>query len=81
MISGELLLILLVACIVFGPEKLPMLARHLGLAVRHVQRFREQALQFWQQQVNEQQLLQNQQKAEVADAAYREQSKAYEGLK
>ena len=71
MISGEFLVILLVACVVFGPNKLPMLARHLGLAVRQLNRFREQLNQFWQQQVREQQLLHNQQKAEEADALYR----------
>ncbi|OGV42152.1 MAG: preprotein translocase subunit TatB [Legionellales bacterium RIFCSPHIGHO2_12_FULL_42_9] len=71
MISGELLVILLVACVVFGPNKLPMLARHLGLACRQLICFREQLNQFWQQQVSEQQLLHNQQKAEEADALYR----------
>lgn len=72
MISSELLVILLVACVVFGPNKLPMLAKHLGLALRHVNRFREQLNQFWQQQVDAQQLLHNQQKAKEADALYRE---------
>lgn len=72
MISSELLVILLVACVVFGPNKLPMLARHLGLVFRHVSHFREQLNQFWQQQVSSQQLLHNQHKAEEADALYRE---------
>lgn len=75
MISGELLLILLVACVVFGPNKLPMLARHLGLALRQVNYFREQLNQFWQQQMSEQQLLHNQQKACEADALYRDKPK------
>ena len=74
MISGELLLIMLVACIVFGPNKLPMLARHLGLAIRQINRLRAQLNQFWQEQVSEQQLLENQQKAEEADVLYRQRS-------
>ena len=70
MISGELLVILFVACLVFGPNKLPMLVRHLGIACRHINRYREQLQQFWQQQINQQQLLENQQKAEEADQLY-----------
>ena len=33
---SELLVIFLVALIVFGPSKLPMLARHLGLILRRL---------------------------------------------
>ncbi|WED42814.1 Sec-independent protein translocase subunit TatA/TatB [Legionella cardiaca] len=70
MSSGELLLTLLVALIVFGPNKLPMLAEHLGKLFRHVNYFKQQAIAFWQAQLNEQQLKENTRKAEKADALY-----------
>ena len=75
MISAELFVIFLVACVVFGPTKLPMLARHLGLVFGQMIRFREQFFeqlkQFEQDQLSAQQLSDNQHKAEVADALYR----------
>ncbi|HAZ7572848.1 twin-arginine translocase TatA/TatE family subunit [Legionella sp. PATHC032] len=67
---GELLLIFIVAIIVFGPSKLPMLATHLGLFVRKVNQLKEHASSFWQQQLNEIQLHENQRKAEKADQHY-----------
>lgn len=70
MSSGELLVILIVAIIVFGPGKLPMLARHLGKLFHHVQHMKQQANRFWQDQLNEQQLLENQKKAEDAEAKH-----------
>lgn len=70
MSSGELLLTFFVACIVFGPSKLPMLATHLGMLMRKINKLREQASSFWQNQLNEFQLLENQQKAEKADETY-----------
>jgi sec-independent protein translocase protein TatB len=72
--SGELLVILLVAILVFGPNKLPMLAEHLGQLYKHFLKFKEQLEKFWQQQVNEQQLIQNQLKAKKADKLYSEGS-------
>lgn len=74
MSSGELLLTLIVALIVFGPSKLPMLATHLGLLVRKINQIKEQATAFWQQQLNEQQLLENQRRAEQGDKQYKEKS-------
>lgn len=68
MSSGELLVIAIVALLVFGPGKLPMLARHLGLLVRRFHGIRAQAQRFWQEQWQEQQLLENQRKAEEAEA-------------
>ena len=71
MSSGELLLTFIVALIVFGPSKLPMLATHLGLLMRKINQLKEQAASFWQQQINEHQLQENQRKAELADEQYK----------
>lgn len=68
----ELLVIFIVALIVFGPKKLPMLATHLGLLMRQVQQWKTKAQTFWQQQLNEYQLQENQRKAEEADKHYKE---------
>ncbi|MGC1183328.1 Sec-independent protein translocase subunit TatA/TatB [Legionella sp.] len=70
--SMELLLILIVALIVFGPTKLPMLASHLGLLLRKFNQLSTHAAAFWQQQLNEYQLQENQRKAEEADKKYKE---------
>lgn len=70
MSSGELLLTLIVALIVFGPSKLPMLATHLGLLMRKINQFKEHVSSFWQQQLNEIQLQENQRKAEKVDEEY-----------
>lgn len=68
--SAELLLILFVALIVFGPSKLPMLASHLGKLMRHFNLLKQQAYDFWQSHMNEEQLKENQRKAELADKVY-----------
>lgn len=68
--SGELLVIFVVAIIVFGPSKLPMLAEHLGKLFRQITVLKQKASAFWHDQLNEQQLLENQRKAEKADASY-----------
>lgn len=68
--SGELLLIFIVALIVFGPTKLPMLATHLGLLVRKVNQLKTHMMNLWQQQLNEIQLQENKRKAEEADQHY-----------
>ena len=72
--SMELLVIFSVALIAFGPKKLPMLATHLGLLMRQLQQWKAQAQAFWQLQLNEYQLLENQRKAEEADKQYKESS-------
>ncbi|CAM2904833.1 TatB protein (twin arginine translocation) [Legionella steigerwaltii] len=56
MSSNELLVILIVALIVFGPKKLPMLATHLGFLIRKLNQLKAQAALLWQQQLNEFQL-------------------------
>ncbi|WP_019215788.1 twin-arginine translocase TatA/TatE family subunit [Legionella tunisiensis] len=75
MSSGELLLTFLVAIVVFGPSKLPMLAEHLGKLVRHINLLKEKMINFWQNQLDEQQLKENTRKAEKADAIYRQEDK------
>ncbi|KTD17834.1 twin-arginine translocase TatA/TatE family subunit [Legionella jordanis] len=72
MSSAELLIIILVAIIVFGPNKLPMLAEHLGKLYKQFLHLKEQAMAFWQARWNEQQLRENLKKAEQADACYQQ---------
>lgn len=67
MSGGELLVIFIVALIVFGPKKLPMLATHLGLLIRKLNQIKTQAAILWQQQLNALQLQENQRKAKEAD--------------
>lgn len=69
----ELMLILLVALLAFGPSKLPMLARHLAWAVKKAHAFRQQLSEMWQQQLKEAQLLDNTRKAQKADREYHQQ--------
>ena len=78
MSSGELLLIFIVALIVFGPSKLPMLATHLGILMRRISQFKEHASLFWQQQLKELQLDENKRKAEEVDKRYKETSQKIE---
>ncbi|WP_392538361.1 twin-arginine translocase TatA/TatE family subunit [Legionella sp. 227] len=73
MSSGELLVILMVALIVFGPKKLPMLATHLGLLLRKLNQLKAQAAALWQQQLNAVQLQENQRKAKEADEQYKKE--------
>ncbi|QRN02456.1 preprotein translocase subunit TatB [Legionella sp. MW5194] len=75
MTSGELLLTLIIALLVFGPNKLPMLAMHLGKLFRFLNRFKIQLNDFWQEQLKEQQLRENTKKAEQADALYQQEEK------
>lgn len=72
MSSGELILTLFVALLVFGPNKLPMLARHTGLLIAKLERYKQQARALWQAQLSEQQLHENTQKAHAADAVYQQ---------
>lgn len=72
MISGQLFLTLLIALLVFGPNKLPMLARHLGQTFARIQRLKQQYQVLWQSLLKEQQLLDNTQKALQADVLYQQ---------
>lgn len=60
---SELLVIGIVALIVCNPSKMPMLARHLGLLSGKINRLKNKASIFWQDQINQQQLLENIRKA------------------
>lgn len=73
MSSGELILTLLVALLVFGPQKLPMLARHLAWLVKQLQAWQQQATALWQQVQLQQQLEANLEKARSADQQYANQ--------
>lgn len=75
MSTGELLVIFIVALIVFGPKKLPMLATHLGLLIRKLNQLKAQASAFWQQQLHVLQYQENQRKAKEADERYKEEYK------
>ncbi|MBA2710632.1 MAG: twin-arginine translocase TatA/TatE family subunit [Tatlockia sp.] len=74
MISSELLLTFLVALIVFGPNKLPMLAEHLGKLFKQIESLKKQVAIFWQKQMDEHKLLENKLKAEQADEIYQRKS-------
>lgn len=65
-----MLLTMLVAILVFGPDKLPMLARHSGQLIARFQRYKEQVMALWQTHLSEQLLQENQRKAREADAIY-----------
>lgn len=72
MSAGQLLLTLLIALLVFGPNKLPMLARHAGQLIARLERYKTQAATLWQSQLNTQQLQENSRKAQQADAIYQQ---------
>ena len=69
---GELLLTGLIALLVFGPDKLPMLARHAGKLVARMHSYKQHALALWQSQFEQQQLQENRRKADEADAVYQQ---------
>lgn len=72
MSSSELFLTLLVALVVFGPNKIPMLAEHIGKLLRLLNQVKQHATTFWQAQLQEQQLRENTRKAEQADTIYQD---------
>ena len=69
---GELLLTTLIALLVFGPERLPALARHLGKLIQYINRYKQEASRFFDAQKNEQILMDNINKANAADKKYLE---------
>lgn len=69
---GELLVIMTVALLVFGPNKLPMVAQHLARFMKHLLYYKTLLSNFWQQQLLEHQLQENQKKATQADTHYQE---------
>lgn len=70
MSGGELLVILIVMLIVIRPEKLPLAAHHLGYIWKHLHHLKAKAVLFWQNQLNEYQLEENQKKAQQGDKLY-----------
>ena len=72
--SSELILIFLIAILVFGPGKLPMLAQHLGKLFCYFNQLKQQLSVFWQTQLQEQQLQENIRKAEKGDLDYPNES-------
>ncbi|HBI22397.1 MAG TPA: preprotein translocase subunit TatB [Legionella sp.] len=70
MSTSELLLTVVVALVVFGPKKLPMLARHLGQLIAKGHHYQQQALAIWQSHLNKQRLQENRNRAQEADASY-----------
>ena len=67
---AELLLILIVALVVLGPNRMTTLARHAGRLWNQIQTFRDKFKQDWEQQLKQTQLDENQAKAKQADKLY-----------
>lgn len=66
MSTGELFLTFLVALVVLGPKKLPMLARDAGVLLARLNRYKQHAITIWQSQMKQCQLEENIRKAETA---------------
>ena len=75
MSGAQLLLTALIALLVFGPNKLPMLAKHAGQWVARLERLKQNAINLWQSQLNQHQLQENIRKAHEADAVYQQDRK------
>jgi TatA/E family protein of Tat protein translocase len=67
---AETLVILLVTLVVFGPEKLPELAKQLGKIAAKAKYLKDQLGQLWHQQQLQFELEDNTKKAEAADKKY-----------
>ena len=74
MSMSQLLVILVVALFVFGPNKLPLVASHLGKLMRRMNAYKELAAAFWQRQLLEQQLQENIKKAQKIDVHYQQKN-------
>lgn len=68
----ELLLIFFVAFMVFGPNKLPMLAEHLAKLLHFIKGCRQDFLIFWDNQAKAFMLKENEEKANKADQIYKQ---------
>jgi Sec-independent protein translocase protein TatA len=69
---GECLIILLVALIVIGPQQLPQLSRKLVQVFKALENARVHFHEFWREQVNQQTLKDNEEKAKHSDVAYQQ---------
>ena len=65
-----MLVIILVTLVVFGPQKLPMLAQHLHQLRQQYRALTQHLAQLWQQQLNEQALQERTRQARLADEQY-----------
>ncbi len=70
MSTGELLLTILIALLVFGPERLPIVARQLGTLMKRMNHYKQQFFRLLEAESQEQQLQNNLKKAEKADQHY-----------
>ena len=67
---SEGLLVLLVALFVFGPNRLPMVVRHLGALFRRYHAYKRQIVVVWERYQRELECQENTIKAQQADATY-----------
>lgn len=72
MSMAEAGLTLIIAVCVFGPSRLPMLARHLGAGLRRLQKLRERFSGMLEEVAKECTLAENERRAADADARYEE---------
>lgn len=68
--SGELLLIIVVALVVFGPNKLPTVAAHLAQCMRYYHQRKADLTRAWHSHYQAACLQVNEDRAKEADAAY-----------
>ncbi|MFZ4076850.1 MAG: twin-arginine translocase TatA/TatE family subunit [Legionellaceae bacterium] len=68
--TGELLLIALIALLVFHPKKWPMVIRHAGILVKRLKSYQATMHAVWTAQWAEVTLLDHEKKAKDADALY-----------
>lgn len=74
---AETLVILVVTLVVFGPEKLPELAKHFGKFAAKSKHLKSQLAEMWQQQQLQFELDENIKKAEAADKKYQEKENLF----
>ena len=71
---AEILVITIVAFIVFGPDKIPHLARNLAKLLAVVNNYKYSFNKRWDEEVKKMTLEENLKKAETADEKYTSQS-------
>lgn len=68
--TAELVLIFLVALIVLGPSKLPMVAEHFAKSIRFFNQLKQEWLALWDAKMHKLTLEENERKAKKADVLY-----------